>query len=111
GDHKALQNVHVEGNAPLKVQTVIGTSGGALLGYFVAQLGQKPLDLYGVLWGRGSSTLKSSDVFGATDMLRYLSIVFSIIVLCGWLSRFPPRETTARNVISRTRLFFALWPL
>jgi predicted acylesterase/phospholipase RssA len=84
------------GEDPLEVQYVIGTSGGALLGYFVSQLGPGgPPDLTGILWKRGPATprqpegdlrLGSPDVFGWTDLLRYLSVVVCFLVLCSLLA-------------------------
>jgi predicted acylesterase/phospholipase RssA len=105
GEHKALQNARgVEPNA-LKVQTVIGTSGGALLGYFVSQLGQKQIPLYDILWGN----LESSSIFGGTEMLRYASIVFSMIILCLVLSTYPSTEGK-RDINLRPRLLL-IWLL
>lgn len=81
---------------PLKVRYVIGTSGGALLGFFVSQLGDTgPWNLTDLLWKKGeekSLYLRSSDVFGWTDLLRYLSVVVSFLVLCVALAIVSIRE-------------------
>lgn len=81
---------------PLKVRYVIGTSGGALLGFFVSQLGDAgPWNLTDILWKRDAERgryLRSSDVFGWTDLLRYLSVVVSFLVLCVALAFASVRE-------------------
>jgi len=97
----SLRNFLVEeapdlGQRPLDVHQVIGTSGGALTGYFVAQLGSRgPWNLTELLWHQGprdgapplepgekSPPLRSKDIFGFTDLLRYLSIVLNLLVFC-----------------------------
>ncbi len=86
---------------PLAVDSVIGTSGGALLGFFVARLGpQGPWNLSDLLWheepakidpGPGglaaaSLPISSSDVFGWTDLPRYASLVLILSVFGGALA-------------------------
>jgi predicted acylesterase/phospholipase RssA len=67
----------------LQVRSVLGTSGGALLGYFVSQLDEHgPFDLSGILWRPDGQTLEAENVFGVTDMLRYLSIAWTFGVFC-----------------------------
>jgi hypothetical protein len=97
--NEALQ----EKQGVLRVQSVLGTSGGALLGYFVSQLGEQgPFDLTGILWRPDGRTLEAGDIFAVTDMLRYLSIVWTFLVFCVLLalitgnhqSRFYSRSPT-----------------
>lgn len=88
---------------PLAVQHVIGTSGGALLGSFVARLGTEgPWNLTDILWQRDDGRpLRSVDVFGWDDILRYATVVALFLVFCavllvasfaGWLPT-SQRET------------------
>lgn len=79
----------------LKVQSVLGTSGGALLGYFVSQLGETgPFDLSNILWRPEQTTLKKEDVFGTTDMLRYFSIAWTLMVFCILLAVMTGMHTS-----------------
>lgn len=89
----------------LGVDYVIGTSGGALLGFFVAQLGEKgPWNLTRTLWHNGEDYLKSTDIFGWTDLLRYASIVVGFLVLCFFLGTFSIPERAPLNPVRRPRL-------
>lgn len=85
------------GSEPLDVQYVIGTSGGALLGFFVSQLGEKgPRELAHILWHRdGGGYVRSTDIFAWTDLLRYLSVIASFLVLCGLLALLSVPERAA----------------
>jgi predicted acylesterase/phospholipase RssA len=65
----------------LWVRTVIGTSGGALLGYFVSQLTDPPIPLFDLLWAP-NGLLRSTDIFGWTDLPRYVSLVAIFGLLC-----------------------------
>lgn len=82
----------------LPVDYVIGTSGGALLGFFVARLGPDgPWNLSDILWKRPRAAaegtdgeaeqqddlvpLDAADVFGFTDLLRYVSLVTIYLTL------------------------------
>lgn len=85
----------------LGVSHVIGTSGGALLGFFVARLGSgEAPDLARVLWYRPSPgddeerPLDSADVFGWTDLPRYASLlsIFLIFSLGLAACSFGPRS-------------------
>jgi len=107
---------------PLKVRYVVGTSGGALLGFFVSQLGDKgPWNLTDILWKRDVAKglyLRSSDVFGWTDLLRYLSVVASFLVLCALLALASIPERAPLNPADRPgrtawrgRLTLAVVPL
>lgn len=79
---------------PLVVDYVVGTSGGALLGFFVARLGPRgPFDLSDLLWrpsspdgGGGPEFLTSAHVFGVTDLPRYASLVTILAVFCAVLA-------------------------
>ena len=73
-----------QGAEPLVVEQVIGTSGGALLGSFVARLGPAgPWELSEILWkNERDEILESTDIFGTTDILRYVSVIFVFLVLC-----------------------------
>lgn len=86
-----------------QVDYVIGTSGGALLGSFVASMNQRIADalassldtsrgqtpgtstplhtLTEVVWKLPSPGIRSSDVFPLIDMLRYASIVVGFVIL------------------------------
>ena len=121
--HKYLENSQVK-SAPesLKVQYVIGTSGGALLGFFVSQLSEKgPFNLTEILWKRDAKRglyLRSTDVFGWTDLLRYLSVVASFLVFCALLALASIPERAPLNPANKTgstawrvRLTFAVLPL
>ncbi|MEA2562719.1 MAG: hypothetical protein QOH06_4223 [Acidobacteriota bacterium] len=89
----------------LSVDYVIGTSGGALLGFFVAQLSEKgPWNLTEILWHNGDDDLKSTDIFGWTDLLRYASIVTGFLILCFFLGVFSIPERAALNPARRPRL-------
>ena len=76
----------------LTVRTVIGTSGGALLGFFVSQLTRgEPTDLAHILWKKDDTTpddltdnptLDSQDVFGFTDLPRYFSVGAAFLIFC-----------------------------
>ena len=107
---------------PLDVRYVIGTSGGALLGFFVSQLREDgPEGLTDILWkkdARRGIYLRSSDVFGWTDLLRYASIVASFLVLCVLLGLLSipergPLAPAARPTFAawRLRLTLAVVPL
>jgi predicted acylesterase/phospholipase RssA len=104
---------------PLDVERVIGTSGGALLGFFVARLGEHgPWSLSKILWEKAAQAdsetttdgirerrfLDSSDIFPFTDLPRYASLVTILVVFGltlaavsgthrGWLSPPPQTET------------------
>lgn len=73
-----------------QVDYVIGTSGGALLGIFVAaldaqvtqQLAQAgDASLTSILWGEAGKRLRSRDIFPLQDMMRYGSIVACFVLL------------------------------
>jgi hypothetical protein len=70
----------------LPVKYVIGTSGGALLGVFVAAIrdGQKDLNFSDRLWRRGDIVdppiIGSEDVFPRVDLLRWLSLVYCLLI-------------------------------
>jgi len=108
------------GGEGLPVDYVIGTSGGALLGFFVARLGPDgPWNLSDVLWKRplhagavGAEAsgeeelvpLDASDIFGWTDLLRYASLVTIYLVFAlalafasmrrhSWLAPPAPQAT------------------
>ncbi|HEV7787058.1 MAG TPA: hypothetical protein VGQ28_17070, partial [Thermoanaerobaculia bacterium] len=104
---------------PVDVDFVIGTSGGALLGYFVARLAEKgPWNLSQVLWeNKHRKVLDSTDIFGWTDLPRYLSVVAILFVFALLLSFFSmalrsiPTDAPPREGAWRTRLFVTVWPL
>ncbi len=104
---------------PADVDFVIGTSGGALLGYFVARLAEKgPWNLSQVLWeNKHRKVLDSTDIFGWTDLPRYLSVVVILFVFALLLAFFSmalrsiPTGAPPREGAWRTRFFFTVWPL
>jgi predicted acylesterase/phospholipase RssA len=80
-----LVNEAPGGNAApgvIRVDHVIGTSGGALLGIFVSAIGDKVPDLTASLWRTrdGARYIASYDVFPFLDMPRYLSAVLSLMI-------------------------------
>lgn len=88
-----LRNYRVApGSRALPVQYVVGTSGGALLGLFVARQGKDAeWNLSEILWHReladGSRVpLSSSDIFPTTDLPRYLSLVLILLLFSGLLA-------------------------
>jgi predicted acylesterase/phospholipase RssA len=111
---KNVQAPPTGGGEPLDVRTVIGTSGGALLGFFVSQLGETgPWDLSEILWKtrdrfhKEDRFLESTDIFNWTDLLRYASVIASFLVLCLLLAGVsvperaplrPPREEGATRM-------------
>jgi predicted acylesterase/phospholipase RssA/drug/metabolite transporter (DMT)-like permease len=113
--HRYLTNAALaSSNDPstLAVRNVIGTSGGALLGYFVSQLRDNPPDLFDILWLVDKRYLASTDVFGWTDLLRYVSIVFSFAIFCGVLFISSTRHVgDAGTGKFRARLTLAVMPL
>ncbi|HEY0139932.1 MAG TPA: hypothetical protein VGF48_03495 [Thermoanaerobaculia bacterium] len=73
----------------LAVRTVIGTSGGALLGFFVSQLQPNDkADLVQLLWKPNQRTLDTHDVFGFTDLPQYVSIGVAFLIFCILLAFF-----------------------
>lgn len=105
---------------PLDVDLVVGTSGGALLGYFVARLAENgPWTLSRVLWEREPDVvMDSTDVFGWLDLPRYVSVLAIFLtfafLLClvsiphrPLIRTGPPPERGAW----RLRLWLTIWPL
>lgn len=111
----------------LAVDAVIGTSGGALLGFFVARLVPGlGGDLSRLLWmkpangGGGDDGMRfvdSADIFGWSDLPRYLSLVLILGVFLGvlgvvslrrrgWLA--PAGDGEGRLTILRVRLVAVL---
>jgi len=88
-------NVASKADKGLVVQSVLGTSGGALLGYFVSQLGAKgPFSLTKILWRPDGKTLAGTSVFGLTDLPRYFSIVWTFFVFCVFFAFFTGRHSS-----------------
>lgn len=113
-DGRYLKNfdTRIAGRDPLDVDYVIGTSGGALLGFFVAQLRETgPWNLTSTLWTRDGKDhyLRSTDIFGWTDLLRYMSIVTGFLVLCLFLALFSVPKGTPLHPSRRPR--FTAWRL
>lgn len=74
-------------SGPLPVKYVIGTSGGALLGIFVATIRDaKGLNLSDKLWkrhdeaGNAGPAITSSDVFPVLDLMRWLSLLYCVLI-------------------------------
>lgn len=112
----------------LPVNYVIGTSGGALFGFFVARLDERgPWQLSDVLWKKCSEDepdrcrpLRSTDIFGFVDMPRYLSLLVIFVVFWFFLSTSnliwtsaPPQDPAARarRKMWRLRLLFVMGPI
>jgi predicted acylesterase/phospholipase RssA len=122
-----LKNVLTKGEAggrsPLDVDFVVGTSGGALIGYFVARLAENgPWNLSKVLWEKKEDgvdrVLDSTDIFGWLDLPRYVSVLMIFLTFAAlltivstphrpWLRTDLPPERGAW----RLRLALTLWPL
>lgn len=105
---------------PLDVDLVVGTSGGALLGYFVARLAENgPWTLSRVLWEKESDVvMDSTDVFGWLDLPRYVSVLAIFLTFAFLLCLIsiphrplvrtgPPPERGAW----RLQLWLTVWPL
>lgn len=120
-------------DGPLDVVYVIGTSGGALIGYFVARLGPDgPFALSDILWDKDPADgeahrdlVDSGDIFPFNDLPRYLSLVAILFVLLafvavaslrgrGWLSpdragaAAPPAAPRALRVALLLPLFLVV---
>jgi len=92
----------------LPVKYVVGTSGGALLGIFVASLGETDAgpNLSEKLWkryvnGQPGPLLSSADVFPAVDLMRWLSLVWCMaifVLVCAaasiWLRHVQRKPRT-----------------
>lgn len=93
---------------PLTVDLVTGTSGGALVGYFVARLNEEgPFDLTRRLWFHGGKPLDHDLVFPGADLLRYLSLVvvfllFSLALLVAAARRSSPFSLESRRLAPET---------
>lgn len=94
----ALHNAASGGTAPasaLTVRSVLGTSGGALLGYFVSQLSARgPFNLFDILWKPDGDYLNAEHVFDWTDMPRYFSIAWTFVIFCVLLALFTGVHTS-----------------
>lgn len=84
---------------PLAIDSVVGTSGGALLGFFVARLSaDSPGELSKILWQPGSDRgsdryLTATEIFGWTDLPRYVSLVLILCIFGAVLAVFSWRRT------------------
>lgn len=119
-----LENVLAPDSAahprPLDVDLVVGTSGGALLGYFVSRLAQNgPWTLSQVLWEKEPQVvMDSADVFGLLDLPRYVSVL-AIFLTFAFLLAFlslPHRPLIKvghppERGAWRLRPWLTLWPL
>ncbi len=83
-----LRNYRVAQDGALAVEYVVGTSGGALLGVFVARQGEETSwNLSDILWKKKSDDgklvpLTSADLFPPADLLRYVSVIAIFILFC-----------------------------
>jgi predicted acylesterase/phospholipase RssA len=103
GDEKALD-----------VDYIIGTSGGALLGFFVAQLGEDgPWNLSELLWKRDGQPLQSTEIFGFFDLARYISLLVIFAILCILLrcSQSWPNVEGKMSWRWRLRLLLTIGPI
>jgi predicted acylesterase/phospholipase RssA len=111
------------GRPPLEVDFVVGTSGGALLGYFVARLAENgPWNLSKVLWEKKENgverVLDSTDIFGWLDLPRYVSVLAIFLTLSSLLALVSVRQQPLvqgdlppERGAWRLRLTLVLWPL
>ncbi len=103
----------------LDVDYVIGTSGGALLGYFAARLsGAGPWGLDSMLWqwcrNEACRDMQSTDIFGYVDMPRYFSAVAIVFVFAMIVAMFLPLSASSSEAPRRRwrlRLLFSIVPL
>jgi phosphoserine phosphatase len=97
-----LVNAANQASAPagtLTVQHVIGTSGGAIVGVFAAQVEPGDVDALSAEWVRGSEVVASADdVFARWDLLRWISLwmVLSVLALCLACCPAPNRAPRLR---------------
>ncbi len=107
--HRLLRNAQASGSTDaLVVRSVLGTSGGALLGYFVSQLGSEgPFRLLDILWKPGGELLNAENVFGWTDMLRYVSIAWTFAIFCIVLAVVTGRHSS--RFYERSRPEIGAW--
>ncbi len=90
-------DVAIPAATPLEVDSVVGTSGGALLGFFVARLGPHgPGELSSILWKPDADDderyLTASEIFGWTDLPRYVSLVLIFCIFGLALAPFSWRH-------------------
>lgn len=84
-----------EAEGALTVRSVLGTSGGALLGYFVSQLSANgPYNLFEILWRPDGELLDAEHVFAWTDMMRYFSMAWTFLVFCVVLAIVTGRHSS-----------------
>jgi predicted acylesterase/phospholipase RssA len=101
---------------PVNVDYVIGTSGGALLGYFAARLAEPAAwNLDTRLWQwcveKKCRPMRSTDIFGYIDMPRYLSAVAMLVILAIILYvRLPARPAEPAAAGWRMRLLLSVVP-
>ena len=84
-----LRRLNTTDLQPLKVDHVIGTSGGALLGLFVATHSSASNFAYNysdILWKNGDGYITSLDIFPLVDLMRWLSFVVCIVIFSLVLS-------------------------
>jgi Patatin-like phospholipase len=99
------------GAKALHVDYIIGTSGGALLGFFLAQLGEKgPWEFSELLWKKNRQILQSTDVFGFFDMPRYFSFLLVFAMLCAVLWS-PLLRCIQREAATPSKPGVRLWRL
>jgi len=89
----------------LPVKHVIGTSGGALLGMFVASIDKeenKPVRLTKALWETESGDrIDANDIFPSFDLMRWLSLVVCIIVFALVLTIYGPAQNLWQKFVQR----------
>jgi predicted acylesterase/phospholipase RssA len=87
----------------LRVDSVVGTSGGALLGVFVAAIedaGELPTTLVEAMWRPGGAYLDSTLIFPGIDMLRYASLLLAGVlftIVCAVLVKFALTSLRRRS--------------
>jgi len=88
-------------SSALNVRSVIGTSGGALLGFFVSQLRAHPPKLAEMLWRPDNKhLLRTGDVFAWTDLMRYVAINVAFALFCLVLAAFSARALATNRTTS-----------
>ena len=105
GDGRLVNGVDPKTPDAQRVDFVIGTSGGALLGVFVSAINQGVVDAFKLSDGENLTKIiwegiDSRDVFPFLDLPRYGTIlaVYVILMLVAWVPRFHRRLRERRGL-------------
>lgn len=118
-DYLENRVAYVEGGGPLRVDYVLGNSGGALTGAFVACLDQDDGRLLETMWKPdGENALSSTDIFGFWGLPRWLSVLMccGVFMIVARLAH-PTKKNVKKDAGSRLKysiswtVFLAATPL